>query len=429
MGNDAIRVALIYKPASVTLVGQTGALNSVAFINGGDSGPRNRASLLQAFQDNGTGAVFLVNVNHLKSKGSACDAPDAGDGQGNCNVVRVNAVNELLAWFATDPTGTGDPDILMIGDYNAYAMEDPITTLLSAGFTNIVSALLGPDAYSYVFDGQWGYLDQALGSASILSQVSGVGDYHINSDEPSVLDYNDDFKSPGQIISLYAADEFRVSDHDPVVIGLDFNVPNTPPSGDAGGPYSVVEGGSVIVTASGSDPEGGSLSYAWDLDNDGSYETAGQSVTFSAAALTAPSSYTIGVQVTDEGGLTAVAITTVTVIYNFNGFFAPVLNPPAINEANAGRSIPIKFSLNGDQGLTIIVTGFPKSQAMTCDTSATITPLEPTATAGQSGLTYDPASDQYVYVWKTSKSWANTCRAFVIQFDDGTTHYLYFQFN
>ncbi|MEZ4732943.1 MAG: ExeM/NucH family extracellular endonuclease [Caldilineaceae bacterium] len=173
MGLDAIKVALIYQPAVVTPVGQTAALNTEAFINGGDSGPRNRASLLQAFQQNATGEVFIVNLNHLKSKGSACDAPDAGDGQGNCNTVRVNAVNELLAWFATDPTGTGDPDILMIGDYNAYAKEDPITTLINAGFTNLVESFQGPDAYSYVFDGQWGYLDQALGSPALVAQVAG----------------------------------------------------------------------------------------------------------------------------------------------------------------------------------------------------------------------------------------------------------------
>ena len=125
-----------------------------------------------------------------------------------------------MNWLATDPTGTGDPDILLIGDYNSYAMEDPITVIKNAGFTNLIESFLGPDAYSYVFDGQWGYLDHALGSASIVPQITGVGDYHINSDEPSVLDYNMDFKSAGQILSLYAPNQFRVSDHDPVLVGL-----------------------------------------------------------------------------------------------------------------------------------------------------------------------------------------------------------------
>jgi hypothetical protein len=135
-------------------------------------------------------------------------------------VVRVNAANELMSWLASDPTGTGDPDILLVGDYNSYAMEDPITVIKNAGFTNLIDSFIGADAYSYVFDGQWGYLDHAFGSPSSLSQVTGVAEYHINADEPSVLDYNTDFKSPDQIISLYAPDQFRVSDHDPVIVGL-----------------------------------------------------------------------------------------------------------------------------------------------------------------------------------------------------------------
>lgn len=225
MGTDAIKVALLYKPAVVTPVGQTAALNTEAFVNGGDSAPRSRPSLAQAFEQNSNGQRFIVNVNHLKSKGSACTVPDAGDGQGNCNVVRVNAATELMNWLASDPTGTGDPDILLVGDYNSYAMEDPIMVIENAGFTHLIKSFLGPDAYSYVFDGQWGYLDHALSSSSLLSQITGVGDYHINSDEPSVLDYNTDFKTANLIASLYAPDQFRVSDHDPVIVGL-----CTPPS-------------------------------------------------------------------------------------------------------------------------------------------------------------------------------------------------------
>jgi uncharacterized protein len=225
MGNDAIKVGMIYKPASVTPVGQTAALNTVAFVNGGDGAPRSRPSLAQAFEQNSNGQRFIVDVNHFKSKGSACDLADQGDGQGNCNQVRVNAATELTNWLASDPTGTGDPDILLVGDYNSYAMEDPIAVIENAGFTHLIKSFLGPDAYSYVFDGQWGYLDHALGSASIVSQVTGVGDYHINSDEPSVLDYNTDFKTANLQNTLYAPDQFRVSDHDPVIVGL-----CTPPS-------------------------------------------------------------------------------------------------------------------------------------------------------------------------------------------------------
>ncbi|MEQ1871689.1 MAG: ExeM/NucH family extracellular endonuclease, partial [Vicinamibacterales bacterium] len=240
MGTDAIRVALLYKPLKVTPVGQTAVLNSVDFVNAGDGFPRNRPSLAQAFRVNATDAVFIVDVNHLKSKGSACDLPDAGDGQGNCNQVRVAAAATLMNWLASDPTGTGDPDILLVGDYNAYAMEDPITLIKNAGFTNLVESFLGPDAYSYVFDGQWGYLDQALGSASLVPQVSGVADYHINADEPSALDYNTEFKTPGQVASFFAPDAFRVSDHDPVIIGLN------PPA-----PFVFTYGGFALNRATG----------------------------------------------------------------------------------------------------------------------------------------------------------------------------------
>ena len=119
--------------------------------------------------------MFAVVVNHLKSKGSACTAPDAGDGQGNCNAVRTTRRTRSPTWLASDPTGTGDPDVLIIGDLNAYAKEDPILTLEAAGFTNLVERYIGADAYSYVFDGQWGYLDHALGQPALShGQVTGV---------------------------------------------------------------------------------------------------------------------------------------------------------------------------------------------------------------------------------------------------------------
>lgn len=222
LGTDAIAVGMLYKPSKVTPIGTTAVLESTAFVNGGDSFPRNRVTFAQAFQITG-GGKFIMNVNHLKSKGSACDNPDAGDGQGNCNIVRTNAANTLMTWLATNPTATGVTDIILLGDLNSYAKEDPITAIKNAGYTNLIESLLGADAYSYVFDGQWGYLDHALASASLAAKVTGIGDYHINADEPGVLDYNTNFKSTGQITSLYAADEFRMSDHDTVVVGL--NIP------------------------------------------------------------------------------------------------------------------------------------------------------------------------------------------------------------
>ncbi|MGP1674732.1 MAG: ExeM/NucH family extracellular endonuclease [Candidatus Limnocylindrales bacterium] len=164
LGLDAIKVGMVYRPAAVTPIGTTAALNTVAFIGGGDGVLRSRPSLAQAFETV-DGARFVVDVNHFKSKGSPCNAPDAGDGQGNCNLVRTNAATELAAWLATDPTGIGDDDVFIVGDLNSYALEDPIDALLAAGYTNLVETFVS-DPYSYAFDGQWGYLDHALASPS-----------------------------------------------------------------------------------------------------------------------------------------------------------------------------------------------------------------------------------------------------------------------
>ena len=161
-------------------------------------------------------------VNHLKSKGSDCDDlgdPDTGDGQGNCNLTRTAAAEALADWLLTDPTGSGNPDFLITGDLNAYAMEDPITTLEAAGYTDLMEVFLGTGfnagAYSFNFFSQSGYLDHGLVNTSLLTQVTGAAFWHINADEPSALNYND-FNQP----ALQNPDEFRSSDHDPLLVGL-----------------------------------------------------------------------------------------------------------------------------------------------------------------------------------------------------------------
>ena len=319
IGTDAIKVGLIYRPAVLTPVGDFKLLTSAVdprFID-----TKSRPSLAQTFEVNATGARFTVVVNHLKSKGSACSDvgdPDLLDGQGNCSQTRRAAAEALVDWLATDPTDSGDPDFIIMGDLNSYAQEDTIDEIKAGAddivgtgddFTNLIANFQGTHAYSYTFDGQAGYLDHALANASLLAQITGAADWHINSDEPDVLDYDTSFKPPTQE-ALYEVDPYRTSDHDPVVVGL---VPNASPTLNAGGPYSVPEGGSVTLTAAGSDPNGDSLTYAWDLDNNGSFEASGQSVPFDAAALDGPSRYTVTVSATDPLGLSAESSATVDV--------------------------------------------------------------------------------------------------------------------
>jgi predicted extracellular nuclease len=225
IGGDAIRQGLIYKPATVTPVGAYAILDSS--VDPRFNSDRNRPVLAQTFMENATGEMLTVAVNHLKSKGSSCDDigdPDIGDGQGNCNLTRTDAAIALGEWLATDPTASGDPDSLIIGDLNAYAMEDPITALTDQGYANLVYDYLGLWTYSYTFDGQAGYLDHALSSPSLAAQVTGATIWHINTDEPAVIDYNTEYKSE----DLYTPTPYRASDHDAVVVGLDLQAAEEP---------------------------------------------------------------------------------------------------------------------------------------------------------------------------------------------------------
>ncbi|WP_374688944.1 ExeM/NucH family extracellular endonuclease [Promineifilum sp.] len=242
IGTDVIRVGLIYKPAKVTPVGAFQTLDST-------DDPRfasnNRPALAQTFEEVGTGARFTVAVNHLKSKSCGTPPPtgadaDQGDGQSCWNATRTAAAQALVDWLATDPTGSGDPDFLIMGDLNAYAMEDPIdaiklgaddTTSTGDDYVNLIAQYEGTYAYSYTFDGQAGYLDHALAITSLASQVTGATEWHINSDEPDVVDYDTTFKPPAQE-ALYQDNPYRSSDHDAALIGLNLTPPadTTPPT-------------------------------------------------------------------------------------------------------------------------------------------------------------------------------------------------------
>ncbi len=224
IGTDAIKVALLYKPATVTPAGDFALLEASVdprFID-----TKSRPALVQTFDDV-DGERFTVAVNHFKSKGSSCDDvgdPDAGDGQGNCNGTRTQAAAALVDFLATDPTGSGDPDVLIVGDLNSYDEEDPIRTLEAGGYTDLNERFGGEFAYSYAFDGQFGYLDYGLSSPTLTEQVTGTTEWHINADEPDLLDYDTSFKSDAQD-AIFAPDPYRASDHDPVVVGLELTSP------------------------------------------------------------------------------------------------------------------------------------------------------------------------------------------------------------
>ncbi len=176
-----------------------------------NTGVQNRKKT-QAFVEKSTGEKFLFSVNHFKAKsgkGTGANA-DQGDGQGSYNADRVKEAKSLLDNYTRDCVFYGDDDILVMGDLNAYAMEDPITVLREGGMKDLHRAFHADSSYSYVYRGQVGYLDHAFCNTTLYPQVTGMVAYHINSSESDRYTYD---KSNDQTM-------FRCSDHDPVIVGL-----------------------------------------------------------------------------------------------------------------------------------------------------------------------------------------------------------------
>ena len=136
----------------------------------------------------------------------------------------------------------------------------------------------------------------------------------------------------------------------------------------------------------------------------------------------------VTVTASDELGNTATATFRVNVLFNFGGLLRPIVPFPMLNMVTAGSSVPVKFSLSGNKGLDILAAGYPASSLIACDDEEPGSIIEGTDGAGGAVLTYDAATDQYKYVWKTNQLWRGTCRIFILRLVDGTEHYAKFYF-
>ena len=227
LGSGAIASGFLYKRAVVSEAGTAAFLETPGIFQGENT---NTPPLTQTFvvTESGNpsfGEKVTLAVSDFKSKaGTGTGANiDAGDGQGNWNQTRVEGANALTAWLATDPTAAGDSDVLVVGDLNAYAREDPIAAIEGAGYTN-----LDTTSYSSSNGGAWGTLDYAFANSSLAPQITGVGRWRINADEPAIFDYNEEFQSAAQLNNWYNADPYRAGDRDPMVIGLNLETPISP---------------------------------------------------------------------------------------------------------------------------------------------------------------------------------------------------------
>jgi uncharacterized repeat protein (TIGR01451 family) len=358
LGTDAIRVQQIYRTGIVSPVGSP--LVDLDPIH-------NRPPTAQTYDvvdaaNPAFGKRFTVIANHFKSKGS-CPASgpdtDQNDGQSCWNSTRTQQATRLLTWInGTVIPAAGDPDVLLLGDFNSYAHEDPVTTLESGGFTDLESSF-DPNTYSYLFSAELGHLDYAFSSSSLTPQITGAAPWHINADEVDLFDYNDEVKDAGEAtfeekpdgsalvpprVVFQPGTPYRASDHDPVLVGL-FPVADLAVTKTDG-----------VATAT----PGGSVTYTITASNAGPSNATGATV-----ADTFPASLTCTWTCAGAGGGTCTA--------SGSGNLNDTVNLPSGGSVTYTATCAIDPSATGSLTNTATVSSSTTSDSNTADNSATDT--------------------------------------------------------
>ena len=231
---DVIRIAFIYKKATITPVGDSVIYNDPAYTG------LARQPLAQEFKPitdvNHEGKNFVVVANHFKSKGSApknlsgaeaAANTDNGDGQGNSNGVRVKQAR-ALATFAQRFNGT---PTLLVGDFNAYTMEDPLKVLTDAGWAHES----GHGDSSYVYGGRSGSMDHVFANSAAHPLITEVKSWAVNAQESIAFEYSR--ANYNAYLAFEADNPYRASDHNPEIIGLNLITPIAqPPVGPSAQP-------------------------------------------------------------------------------------------------------------------------------------------------------------------------------------------------
>jgi hypothetical protein len=406
---------------------------------------------------------------------SACGGPASGTGNEEFNVPQgitvdpsgntyvADSANDRVQKFgpatATPPTADAGPDQTLecagattpvtlngtastpgSGTINSYSWSEGANSL-GTGATLSVSLPSGPHTVTLTVTDTGGGSDTDDVVINIVDTTAPV--IHLNGDNPLTAECHTSFTDPGATATDTCAGSVAVNASGTVD-------PNTP--GTYTIHYTASDGANTASadrTVNVVDTTPPSISCPADVvvtlpPNSSATSmvvnypavTASDSCSSSVSVVSVPASgsvfpvgtTTVNATANDGHGNTAACSFHVTVLYNFAGFFAPVANPPTFNVVNAGRAIPVKFSLSGNKGLNVFAAGSPSSGPVACNSSADASDLTETVTAGSSSLSYDPSADQYVYVWKTDSSWAGTCRQLVVQLNDGSTHTAYFRF-
>lgn len=224
LGEDAIKVGLIYQPELVKPKGEFALLNKKSDPAFKEN--RNRIIVAQTFADVNDNAFNVATV-HFKSK-SCRDAEEQNlnqeDGQGCYNPVRFEVAGQLSNWLNTDPTKQEAKATFIVGDFNSYQQEDPMTLLASNGFVNLADSYLPKENFTAGFRGTMGSLDYVLANEEAKQLTTGLVQWHINSVSTDDFGYNNEAFDKGieRPKNFYAVNPFKSSDHDVVIAGLSF---------------------------------------------------------------------------------------------------------------------------------------------------------------------------------------------------------------
>lgn len=194
---------------------------------------------------------FVVIANHFKSKGSVPEGAgegntDSGDGQGNANAIRVaqaTALASFAAQFADKPT-------LLVGDFNSYSREDPVTTLEGAGWERVS----GGGEASYVYSGRSGSLDHVFANATAKPLLAGVTSWAVNAQESIAFEYSR--AGMNAHLAVESENPYRSSDHNPEIIGLNLLGANPSPGTNPSPSTSSAPGSTPSPSAGAPTPRG-----------------------------------------------------------------------------------------------------------------------------------------------------------------------------
>jgi len=342
------------------------------------------------------------SIWHNANQSVTCTATDAGSGLANSADASFTLSTSVAGGTETDDAWTGTRAVLDAVGNSATAGPvgpfkiDKKAPVVSCGAADTAWHATDQSVSCTATDGGSGPASQSVTLSTSVAAGTETDNAYTNSQ--SVSD------NVGNSATAGPVGPFKIDKKAP---GITIT---TPPNGTTyllnevvAASYSCSDGGSGVATCSGPVANGANINTA---------SVGSKSFTVNAS---------------DNVGNASSSTNNYSVIYKWSGFFQPVDNDK-LNSVKAGSAIPVKFSLSGNQGLGIFAAGYPRTITINCATGEPEDAIEETVNAGGSSLNYDPAADQYIYVWKTVKTWVGTCRQLQVMLNDGTLHTADFKF-